>query len=243
MSYHNRDLAAYGSDLAAEYAAAVLATSPIAYWKMNEGTGTAIVDSSVNALTNGTYTGITWSSGSGRFGASVPLFDGVNDFGSVLSAALSSAIDLDEGFAFVWVKVDAAFWTDGANRYFLSFRIDSNNFVGFLKASVNNTLQYSRVGSGTTKFQQVAGFSYTNWFCVGVSWSIANDHFKMYVNGVQVGTTQTGNIAVTGSSLSIANIGAVTSTPAQPFAGRLESAVLYDTPVLSGSDARLALMI
>ena len=93
----------YYQSQAAAYAADVLATSPIAYWKLNEGSGSTVEDSSGNGY-DGSYTGVTWD-GETFLGDAVPYFDGANDYANVYSAGLQSAVDFEEGCILAWCKV------------------------------------------------------------------------------------------------------------------------------------------
>lgn len=220
----------FSGSAAKRYANAVLATSPIAFWKLNEGSGSTIVDSSGNGY-NGTYTGVTWDGTLSPVNEPVPYWDGVNDYGDVYSAGLSSAIDLNEGFMQIWVKVDSAFWTDGLNHYLFSFWADVNNRVQLIKTSTNNTLQARRVGGGTSQGAAIGSLSYTDWFSFAMSWSVTGDALKAYINGVQVGTTKTGLATASGPLLSTASqIGSLNTSPSTPHAGYLANPTLWNKP-------------
>lgn len=224
------------------YSTAVLATSPIAYWKHSEGTGTAIVDSSTNALTNGVYQGVTWNATGSRYSDACPSHDGSGDYANIHSAALASVINLNEGCLLMWAKMaESSVWTDGTNRQFFLFNINGSNSIIIFKSSTNNTIDYRRTGNATTKSQTVGSLSYTGWFSLLLSWSVASDHLKLYINGSQAGTTQTGNVAMAAGSLALAVIGAASLTPTNVFNGFYDDFILWNTPITGGGDARLAL--
>lgn len=227
------------ADPAAEYAAAVLATSPLAYWKLNEGTGTTLTDSSGNGY-GGTYSGVAWT-GTSPFDEAAPSWDGANDYGNVYSAGFGTAFNMDEGCIILWLKTNsAAVWTDGTLRRVCMFQRDATNNILIRKDTANNSLTFLRNGNSTTQSVQTTQ-SPAVWTSVALSWSVLNNQLKAYVNGVQVGTTQTGLIASAGSGLSStqAVLGATTNSGLQAWHGNLAQVAIYNTPI---DDARIALM-
>lgn len=238
-----------GSTAAQRYDARVLATSPLRYNKLNETSGTTIVDSSTNAYT-GTYTGVDLANTDSPFlPEKAPFWDGTNDYGNLYSAAFGTAMNLDEFTVMVWIKVSGAgVWTDGVARNFFDIeRLVFNNEVQIQKLTTNNTVRFRRDGAGVTKLVDVAGFSETTWFCLAISASVAGGglltagDLRAYKNGVQVGTTQTGNIASTGSGLNSASVvlGASSTTPTNVHSGYLSRFIIWNRPI---DAAILALM-
>lgn len=231
------------ADPAAEYDTAVLATNPIAYWKLDEGTGTALVDSSVNALTDGTYTGITWDATGSRFGDAAPSFDGINDIANPYSAALQTAFNEDEGCILAWLKVSGGgVWTDATHREVFRCRDGAGgaNYFFIRKTTTNNTLEFTRRAQNTITTTALGGN--TGWIGVLMSWSVANDEFIVVANGVQVGATGTGVLAATAA---ITNFGiGHTALSSEFWSGLLRDVVVWDTPLASDlNDARVALTV
>lgn len=218
-----------GSKLAA-YKARTIATSPIAYWMLNEASGTTIVDSSGNSR-NGTYSGVTLAQDVPPQGGLAPLWDGVNDYGNVYSASLASAVSFNEGCLLVWAKMaSAGVWTDGSARYLATIYRNTNNFVYFEKRTTSNTLRALHRSGATTKLVDTT-ISTTSWFSVMISWSFSGNMMRAYINGVQVGTNQTGLITQSGSGLdsNFNNLGGF-SLGGFVHSGYLAHATLWNSP-------------
>jgi hypothetical protein len=98
------------------YESKVLSYSPLAYWKLDETSGTIAVDSSVNANA-AAYVGPTLAANTFLDGSPAPNFDGTNDYVNLYSAGLAvdwDAADPNQGTIALWVRVSGAgVWTDG----------------------------------------------------------------------------------------------------------------------------------
>lgn len=194
------------------YAQKVLAIpNLLAYWKLDETSGTNAADSSGNGY-NGTYSGVTLGNAAGP-GAGMglaPLWDAVNDDIS-LPAGVRSGLTGSEGTISFWAKVSAAaIWTTPATRRAFCFTdsgfVDTFDFrtssttnhqviFDFILGSNNDSITYTFPSSGPT-----------GWFNAILRWSKSNDRFRTYINGVQVGSTATG-LGVYGATLDTAFIG------------------------------------
>lgn len=237
-----------GASSAQLYDARVMATSPLRYNKLNEASGTAIVDSSGNAYT-GTYTGVILANTDSPFAPDdAPFWDGTNDYGDLYSAAFAAALNLDEFTVMLWVKMNSAgVWTDAATRYLLRLRRDANNLIDISKAAFNNTIQFNRIGNGTAKPFSVGSQSDTDFFCVALTCSVAGGgllgagEMRGYKNGVQIGATQTANVADSGSGLATATVtlGASSTAGGLVHHGWLSNLMIWNRPI---DAAILALM-
>src|SRR5580765_1867960 len=117
---------------------AIFGSSLIDYRRLNEGAGTALIDSSPKLHANGTLSGATWTAGAGPDGGYAPLFDGVNDYGDIYSAGLNADFNGQLLTLAMWFKVSAVgVWTDAANRVLLNLRVDVNNRLVITKTSTN----------------------------------------------------------------------------------------------------------
>jgi len=239
-SLHHRAIYYSGQGAAEAYAARVLATSPLRYNKLNEGSGSAIVDSSGNAYT-GTYTGVTWDGTLSPFGEPVPFWDGANDYGNLHSAAFGTAFNLDEFTILWWFKMaDVGAWTDATERYFFRVQRDSSNQLLIRKSNTNNTIALTRIGSGTSKAITVGSQSDVGDVCMALSCSIAGGglltagDLRAYKNGVQLGTTQTGNVASAGSGLGTVALGAASLTPTNVHRGYKNNLMFFNRPIDAG---------
>ena len=222
--------------LGGDYADAVLALSPLAYWQSAEGSGTDIIDSSGNGY-DGTYTGITWDGTTAPQGTPAPYYDRANDYGNVYSAGLAGAVDLDELTVSIWVKTDPTTWTTN-NLFIWKLVRDANNLIQVFHDTASNQLRLSRIGDSTVKTGTYLTSGPTDWFNLITSCSVsgggnlAAGEAKMYYNGAAV-TTLTGNVASTGSGLSSTEtvIGALNTTPTNVWGGYIAHMAVWNRPV------------
>jgi hypothetical protein len=229
------------------YSARVLAISPMRYNKLNEGSGTSIVDVSSNAFT-GSVAGITWDATASPLSEPAPNFDGTNDYGNLYSAAFGAALNMDEFTVMLWVKMSAlADWTDGLGHTWIRLQRDASNEIRIMKNS-SNTIRFIATFGGTAKTIDFAGNSNVDWFSVALSRSMAGGGLlsagdtRAYKSGAQAGSTQTGSVAATGSGLNSANtalgslLGASASSAQKGWEAHL---IIWNSPM---SSDKLALM-
>jgi hypothetical protein len=122
-----------------------------AWWRFNEGAGTATADASGNASHGTLVNGTSWTTGS--FGTAV-RFDGVDDHVHVPDAGSASPLDLRTDFSLVgWVRFDALPAT-GGNRnprilqkgpgsggpYYLAARTSTSPSVLSLRLRIGGTI-------------------------------------------------------------------------------------------------------
>lgn len=220
---------------AINYGASVLATNPIAYYPTVNDTTTTIDDVSTND-NDGTYTGATLQSEAFPTGGAAPLFDGVNDYGDLPTAPLGSLVDFDECTISIWYKVDAGALTDATLRNMFQIRRDASNNLQIRKLTTDNTLNALISVGGNTD-----SISFTNtdtgWNNIAFRISVSNDRFRVYLNGVQQGATQTGLSAQTGTGLALTVLGAGNTSPLNPFDGNLAHFAIWDREL---NDSELA---
>lgn len=221
--------------LDATYQDKLLATNPIAYWPLNEGSGTTITE--LAGVGNGTYTGVTWD-GTQHHGEPAPYFDGANDYGAIYTAALAAAVDFDEGSLNIWVKATTAFWNSTTPFYAMQIFRDSSNVLSIFKPGSANQIWMRRVGAAATHTVQITGVGGEDWIHFGMRWSVSGDELAAYVNGVPAGTPQSGLLAATGAITLVPAgtlVGAIINTPAQVLDGYLHDALIHDK-VLTDND-------
>lgn len=220
----------------------VASSNLLAYWTQADLAGTVAADSSMNSRT-GVYTGVTLGQtgiGDGRTSAS---YDGSTSFCNVFSTSLQSAFNSQEGTLCAWFKMSGAgVWTDGQFRELFRLRVDANNAALLEKTSTNNQIRGLYAAGGVTKSvvdTSLAGT--TNWFHFAATWSKSADQLKVYVNGSQVGTTQTG-LGVWSGSLSATStiLGAGDTTPTFLHSGFIAHAACWSTPLSAAQVASLA---
>lgn len=188
------------------YKQRVIDRSPFVYWPLNETSGTAIDNAEGTATMDATIAGGGTMQfkkqifRDGEWGMLWPS-SGVK-YINAYSAALNSGMNKNEGTISIWFRVpSAATWGEATIRRFLHFRADNNNrFI--IQQSSANTITAFRFGGGTNKNVAMTFASQpTTWQHLAITYSVNSNEMKVYLNGVQQGTTQTGIGTFTGNLL------------------------------------------
>jgi len=172
----------------------VLWYEPIAFWPLNELSGSVAHDWSGNGL-HGSITGCTLGqSGPGGLGAF--YFDGVNDYvgagASVLSALNGGLFNGDEGTLAVWARAyDATVWTDDAERAIGRLFVDDNNYIMLHRNVASNRPTWIHRRGGTYEVGDKTT-STTAWFYTATTWSASGDIVQYRWNGAQMNANDTG---------------------------------------------------
>ena len=184
-------------------------------------------------------TGFSWS---GTAHASTSARTGT--FNNIYSAGLNTDFDGQEGSFVVWAKVSGArVWTNSINNTPLYIRVNDGNRMHVRITSANSRIQWLYRADSTNNLREKTGLSTTDWFVLGMSWSIGGDETIAYYNGVQEGATITslgtwsGNLAST-----FCNIGAEVTTPTFVWDGTLAHAAIWKTPLTATQMAALAVV-
>lgn len=216
------------------YAARVLALTPIAYYQLAEASGTTATDSSGNAY-HGAYTNaVPGGTGMGDSNTGA-TFDGTGD--SIDIHAMAGAFNGNAGSLVVWGKTSA--WGDSALRALVSISTGGagTNQVWIMKSAALNTLTFQRSDSNddvVITSSALAGS--TAYFCAGLTWSVAANAMKAYINGVQVGATATGLVSAVGTpTATTTTIGASNTSGADSWSGSLAHVAIFDR-ALSGAE-------
>ncbi|MBL8130289.1 MAG: hypothetical protein JNL42_00400 [Anaerolineae bacterium] len=227
------------------YAGKVLSYSPLAYWKLDELSGSAAADSSGNGY-NAAYGGVTLNGATGPDGKAAPSFDGTNDFINLYSAGYSAAFPWVRGTVMFWFKAaSAGVWTDSTLRYLGLYRLNgSSNQIAIYKLTTANTIRtiYEATGSGT-KFRDV-GVSSTGWVHYAFTWDADTDAGVPYFNGVAAAPLLTPLSPLTGtggmnSNLNLLGASSV-SSPANGWSGAMAHAAVFSTALSAAAVADLA---
>ena len=241
-------LGGLGSSGALPYATKVAnIADKVVYYKMIETSGTTVVDSGGSSR-NGTYNGITLDNtpGAGATMGNAPLWDAAND-DVLVPASARTAMTGSVGTISFWAKVSsAAIWTSLATRRgFLFYK--SGTFADTFGFRQNSGANHSVVFDlilGTTSKSITYTFPSTGptaWFHVLMTWSKpTTDRFRAFINGAQVGTTQT-TLGTFAASLDTSFIGSFDGA-AQGWDGWLQHFLVYnheatDAEILSLSTA------
>jgi hypothetical protein len=198
------------------YVAAVLADSPVGYWRMGEASG-SVLDSigSNHGTATGTTRDVTGALTTAQDDGAI-TFNGTSDkvrMGDVLDQTGAVSYEL-------WVKRAN---TTGALQYLMNKGAGQPNIV--LKAD-----HYITVGEENVDLvlSSTAILNDTNWHHIVFTWTgaAAVDAAKLYVDGVNVGVHQnTATIAGNSSSLSFG----AAYVDALYFAGTIDEAAIYNS--------------
>jgi Concanavalin A-like lectin/glucanases superfamily len=231
-----------GGETYADKVKSIFGSSLIDYRRLNEGAGTAILDSSPKAHPNGTLSGATWMAGAGPDGGYAPLFDGVNDYGDIYSAGLNTDFTPAAFTVAAWCKVSSAgVWSDGTGRDVLILAADGNNSVVLQKQTIANQLIAVYTAGGTVKQVAFASGAPTGWFHFALTVTVSGNAMKVYLNGVQVGATQTSLgtwVGALASNLSV--IGAGNAAGGSAWSGYIRDALIANRTATQAEIAQLA---
>lgn len=227
------DAVVYHKEL--EYYNKILEVAPndlVGYWPLWELTGSVADNLEGTATKDGSYTGVQLGQEGIGEGNYCPFFDGANDYVNVYSAQLNTDFDGDEGTALIWGKVNGSgVWTDGTERYKIVFRADADNYIAIAKPTTNNRLRFIRRAT-TSKLIDLDSYSNVDWYCAVLTWSQVADELKAYIDGAQIGSTQTGLIGFVGSlELDKCTIGAGVTTPSAVWHGNLAHVAIWRSPL------------
>jgi len=220
-----------------QYYQRVLATDPIAYWMQDEkqgGVSYDMVTARSNGARNGAYTGVTLGQPGIGDGRTAALYDGLNDYDSIHTANFVAAFNPSEGTVLAWARVSAAgVWTDGAQREIFNLQVDIQNRIQIHKGAANNRTDWRYEANNTDNTNSDFAFTSTDWFSVGITWSVAADEARHFRNGVQFGATQNG-LGVWVGALNAGNtvIGALGTVPTNNvWDGYLAHVSIWDRPL------------
>lgn len=163
------------------FASKVAALSPYVWWKLDEASGTTIVNyGGAGAAYNGALTlgsGALGAAGIGDGGTSI-TFDGTAT--AITNTDPISDAQGREGTLMCWCKLEAGTWTDGANRIMRIDRTDNDNYLRMGRVSTNNQLGFTYEAGGTIQGGNWAANTTADWFILAVSYSLAGNFCKGY---------------------------------------------------------------
>lgn len=219
----------------AGYASKVLGTQTahlLAYWKLDETSGSSAADASGHARA-GTYNGPTLGGATFLDGTPAASFDGVNDFVDV--SALVSALNLTTGTAMCFAKVaSSAVWTDGVSRLIFSFGSTSTGSrINWQSLSSGNLLRFRYDGNAKNQAS-----SETGWFHIAITWNKTADRMRGYYNGT-LSNSDSGLGTVSLNALYMC-IGATATDGSDPWKGGIAHLPVWDTELTAAEVAALA---
>ena len=228
------------------YIERVLATqfaNLIAYWPLNETSGTSADNAEGTAARDGTYarnvTTMGTSTGIGD-GNTAPVFDGTNDVCDIYSASFNTALNTSTGTAAIWMQAEVAEWGDATLRRPLYMAVDGDNRIYIQRSSANELVVVYEAGN-TIISHTVTGFTTANWYHVGLTWDTGEDEVIVYQNGSQFSSILTGLGTWVGDlNSSNTTIGATSNGPANAWNGRLAHCATWSTALTAGDILSLA---
>lgn len=215
------------------YSDLVLGLGPIAYWPLNEMSGTRAVD--VVGGNNGTYTGVDLGQSQTPFVA--PLFDGSGDYCNLDSTWLRNTFTPNETTVMIWYKPDSGVLADSTFRGIIRFQVDTDNRIYLARSTTNNVFDILWEANNTMEVVSPTIATYT-WHQLAITASKTADQVKVYVDGAQSGSTQTGLQTWTGTPTTNL-IGAATAVPANVWKGWLAHAALWNRALTAAEVANL----
>lgn len=217
------------------------------YWKLGETSGTNADDSSTTNA-DGTYTGgfTLNQTGIGDGSGSVLLNGSTGYIALPAAASLDTPFDGDKGTLFLWCKASASgVWTDGTADMLFSLGADNNNRISINKDSANNQFIFLYRAAAANKLVAYSSFSPTSFFSVAITYDRTGaNQMKAYVNGAQVGTTQTTLPTFAGTlSNSWSGIGSLDSTaPSSPASFYLAHAAAWNIALTDAEIANIGIV-
>lgn len=226
------DVRLYGTALAAPAVSALAQAGldgPIAYWKLDEGSGTSVADASGNGKTLTLANGPTWSaSPTAPLTFSNPYslsFDGSNDYGS-------ANVTIDN-----YPRITLAAWVYPRNAGDNLRQILSNDDGNFDRGISAHWSGRWHALTGNTAADTNAPIGYNSWAHVALVYSSANIEF--YLNGARV--WQRGSAATGYSGSAQLQMGrSAYSGGSSYFAGNIDDARVYDRVLTAAEIATLA---
>tara|TARA_R100000655_G_scaffold81041_1_gene120446 strand:- start:7767 stop:8486 length:720 start_codon:yes stop_codon:yes gene_type:complete len=115
-------------------------------------------------------------------------FDGVDDYADISAAA--SEVDTAQGCFSTWVKLD----TTSINAPVFKCYVNANNQITIIYLHASNQIKFMYKAAGTnTQVQGATSIEADgNYHHLALSWKVASNQLKAYIDGVQFGSTAIG---------------------------------------------------
>jgi hypothetical protein len=93
-----------------------------------------------------------------------------------------------------WFRAESDFWEDGLSNVLFNTRVDTNNRIR-INNPTSDDLKLNHRAGGTPSVGIQSDISdgwSTEWHHIVLTWSVSTDELKVFIDGAQLGTTQTG---------------------------------------------------
>jgi hypothetical protein len=165
------------------YSATVLSDHPVAYWRMDETTGSTMADASGNA-NNGRYVGIYTLGQSGALAGGAVAFDGQSGAATVMS---SPSLQVNTVTIEAWIKKRS----DTEYGVYVAKNVEPGGGAGsgwfeLLNSHHNGRLEFRVTSDGAPAVVSNATLALNTWYHVAATYDGATA--KLYINGKLDGT-------------------------------------------------------
>ena len=221
-------------------------TALVAYWPLNENSGTTAWDWSNNAY-NGTSSNVVPADKTlyGGDGGPCYYFNGTSSYVNIY-AALAGAITT-VGTGSIWFACENNYLDGTTLGRIFTMGADANNVLLIEKTATANTMRLAYIAGSTTKsvspviYKEGLSAVGREWHHLAMTLSVSSDAFKIYVDGAQSGSTQTSLGTWSGAVAStLFCIGAGATTPSNVFKGWLQHMALWSVALSADEIADLA---
>jgi len=222
----------------------IASTSLVAYWPMNERSGTTVYDWSSTGY-HGTSTNVSvadrWRQGAD--GGSCYRFDGSTSYVNIYTALAVGVTTI--GSISVWFACEPTYLNGTTLGRIFTMSADANNAFILEKTATANTFRGAYIAGGTTDsvspvLRQADNNPHPEWHHLGASLTVAGDMLKIYVDGAQSSTTQTGLGTWAGAiAATLFCIGSGSTVPANVFNGWLQHMAIWSTVLTDDEFAEL----
>lgn len=222
-------------DLASDSGNYASSANLVGYWRMEEGSGTSVADSSTNSNTATLTNGPTFVTDVPAFSNSYSIdLDGTNDYISISGFNPNSLIGTGDMSISFWVNFDNP---GGGNEYpFYMGKLTANEdyFLVRVLGSTSKIELFCRNNTGTTgdvTIRAAAAASSDTWYHVVVTRSGTTG--ELFINGSSEGSTTDSDFgtefATSGSGLSLGSFRGV----AGYLSGKLDEFAVWDSALTS----------
>jgi hypothetical protein len=211
----------------------------IAYWPLNEESGTVVYDYGPNAY-KGTSSGVGHATRDlvGPDGGPCYKFDGAASYVDIYTVQPSQPTTI--GSAMLWFAAEKNYLDSTTGGYLLNLAVDANNYISISKTTTANTFDLAYEANNVTDkvsptIYAKDGNQYAAWHQLVLTWTKAGEAVVAYVDGASAGTSAT--LGVWSGDLAAATcvIGADNTTVTSVLKGYLAHVALWSV-VLSADE-------
>lgn len=213
----------------------------LGYWPLWEAAG-ATANELVNGF-NGIYVSALLGQPGRGDGKTSVYFNGASAYCKTASVPLRDAFTPALGSMQAWFKPTAGARADGTTRCMAAIGEDNNNYAGLIKAASANQFQAFYRAGGVWKGATISILD-DLWHVITLTWNVAADRVRVYLDGAKQGEDQTGLGAYAGdissNNTGIGNL-ASAAVPIWPWKGWLQHVVKWKVELSQAEVARLSI--